>query len=232
MPIAEAVILILIAPAAALLTARTKTGYIGNNGDNGDNGEKKPKFGEFVKQEKLYIAVMSAVNIIVSVLLIISANTGKRLYPWSAAEFALLWDLFAGCAYIDLRVKKIPNDLLLYAFLVRTAGIAAELFLSERPADEIIFFSVIGGASGAIIILLCRFFSRGGVGMGDVKSYALAGYYFGFAGLINIMFYSLFSAAIVAIFILVTKRGKKGSTLAMGPFILLGITLYLTFSII
>ena len=75
-------------------------------------------------------------------------------------------------------------------------------------------------------MLACRLISRGGIGAGDVKLFALIGFYFGIIPTMNMMFYTTFLAAIAAAFLLISKKAKMKSTLALGPFAFIGLNIY------
>lgn len=195
--------------------------------------EKRPaekrKLTDLLKSEKKALAIFGAVYIAAAAANVLLVMNGK-FTPLKSIQYLLLWEAVCAISFIDFKVKKIPNRLLIIAFAVRLIGIPAELLLTELTIYETVYFSLIGAAAGGLIIQICMFFSKGGVGAGDVKLYALVGAYFGFAGLINVMFYSLFIAAIVGIVLLVTKKAQKKTQLAMAPFVFLGINIYLVLS--
>ena len=91
---------------------------------------------------------------------------------------------------------------------------------------DILLSSFSGMLLGGIILLIFRLISRGGLGAGDVKLFALIGFYFGIIPMMNILFYTTFFAAITASFLLITKKAKMKSTLALGPFAFIGLNIY------
>lgn len=183
---------------------------------------------EIPKKEKKFMIVAGILFLAVAAAGIWLWKAGKYedvLMP----QFLLLWQCIAAAAYIDFKVKKIPNRLLLIGFAGRLAGILLEWLVGGGNVYNTLLFSGVGMLAGGGIILICMFVAKGGIGAGDVKLYALIGAYLGLAGLINVMFYSLFSAALVGIVLLVSKLAKRKSTLPMAPFVFLGLNMYLAF---
>ena len=127
---------------------------------------------------------------------------------------------------IDYQVKKIPNKLLLVLLAVRIVFLVLTFF--ERPEDftAILVSSLIGMAVGAFIILVVLLLSKGQVGAGDLKLFAVIGFFYGLYGLIQIMMYSLFLSAIFAIVLLLSGKAKMKSTMPMAPFVFFGLTFY------
>ncbi len=145
-------------------------------------------------------------------------------------ENIVVWELFFLIAIIDFQKKKIPNFLIIALIVIRIIGIAIACILSPSETLNIILFSIIGFLVGGFIILACMLISRGGVGAGDMKLFAVSGLYFGLPGVMAIMMYSLLFAAITSIVLLITRRAKMKSTLAMAPFIFIGLSIYLIFT--
>ncbi len=156
-------------------------------------------------------------------------HEGKELTMVEMVQNVLLWEGLYLIAWIDFRMKKIPNLLLIILAGIRLVGLLLEIVIDGREWLFTLLAAVLGMLFGGIIILLCMFFSRGGIGAGDVKLYALIGLYFGIAGLINIMFYSIFTAAIAAAIMLLSRKAKMKSSLPMAPFVFIGLSIYYIF---
>lgn len=141
-------------------------------------------------------------------------------------QFVFFWECALMCAWIDFKVKKIPNSILLLMLFVRCCGFVVTLFFTPEDIIAVFINSMIGMLVGAAFVLICRLISRGGIGAGDVKLFALIGLYFGSIALINIMFYALFFAALASAILLISKRAGFKSTLALGPFVFIGLNIY------
>ncbi len=152
--------------------------------------------------------------------------TKKELPPVELVQNILLWDGMLLTASIDLRVKKIPNKLVLLLLLLRIVCMIISIVLAPDRAVVIIVGSLIGMAVGGGIILVMRLFSRSAAGAGDLKMFAVLGAYFGLQGLMQTMIYTLFASALVAIVLLLLRKAGMKSTMPMAPFMLWGLTVY------
>ncbi len=179
------------------------------------------------RRKKSFIIILSVY--IVMAVMMISVYQKKMITVPVMIQSILLWDGLFLISEIDLKLKKIPNKILLILFILRCLGIIIETIFEKDGILGKFVFSSVGMITGAIVLLICMFISRGGVGAGDVKLYAVIGFYFGLVGIIQIMMYSLFLAAIFSIFMLIGKKAKMKSTLPMAPFICAGLTVYYIF---
>lgn len=150
----------------------------------------------------------------------------KELTSVQLPQYVLFWECILLGAWIDFKTKKIPNPIFLILLAGRTLGIFAEMVCYSDKIFDILLSSFSGMLLGGIILLIFRLISRGGLGAGDVKLFALIGFYFGIIPMMNILFYTTFFAAITASFLLITKKAKMKSTLALGPFAFIGLNIY------
>lgn len=154
----------------------------------------------------------------------------KQLSLINFTQAIVLWDSLLAVAFIDYKVKKIPNFSLVFILIVRVLFIIVGAINAPNNLKYELFQSVLGMFVGGFIILACLLISRGGIGAGDFKLFAVLGLYYGLSGIIQIMMYSLFFAAIYSIVMLISKKAKLKTTMAMAPFILCGLTVYLLFA--
>lgn len=185
-------------------------------------------FADILKKQKIFLIVVCILYILVSVAGIILCKY-EKYEILKMPQFLLLWECIGICAFIDFNIKKIPNRVLLIGMAGRIAGMIAEVIYNGFSVSDVLLFSCMGAVAGGGMILLCMLFAKDGVGAGDLKIYTLVGFYLGLAGVINVMFYSLFSAALVGIVLLVSKKAKRKTQIPMAPFIFLGLNLYLLF---
>ncbi len=117
---------------------------------------------------------------------------------------------------IDFRHKILPDSLNLYLALI---------FLAWSALHESLLYWSVGGAIGLLFpwFVTWAFYKvRGviGLGGGDIKLFGALGLYLGPLGIINNIFFSCFSGAILGgIFLLVTKKGRD-TQIPFGPFII------------
>ena len=195
-----------------------------------ENDSEKVSMKSLVKQ--VYFrgtAIFSSIFIVFSALYLFLVRN-RDISLMIQVENILVWDLYFLIALIDFQKKKIPNFIIIILLIIRGVFLVIECILSPSNALNLILFSVIGFLVGGFIILACMLISRGGVGSGDMKLFAVSGLFFGLPGVMVIMMYSLFLAAITSVVLLLARKAKMKSTLAMAPFIFLGLSLYLIFS--
>ena len=187
--------------------------------------EKKISWSDSIRKHQFLSTAICAAYLVFAIAALVFYEM-KGISFIEMTQCLLLWDAMFLIATIDFQVKKIPNKLLLVLLVVRVIFLVLTFF--ERPEDfvPILTSSLIGMAIGAFIILIVLLLSKGQVGAGDLKLFAVIGFFFGLSGLIQIMMYSLFLSALVAIVLLLSKKAKMKSTLPMAPFVFLGLTFY------
>lgn len=127
---------------------------------------------------------------------------------------------------IDLKHRRIPNLYVGAAVIFRTVFIIVQ-GIAEYDLAGIFFRSVIGLAAGGIITGLAYVISRKGIGSGDVKMFAVIGYFAGEVAVIDILVYSTLFCCICGIVLLVTKKCGKKDSIPMAPFAYAGTMLYI-----
>ena len=187
--------------------------------------DKKISFPDSIKKHRVLSAVMCIMYLVFAVTALVFYKRLELSFI-EMTQAVLLWDAMFLISTIDYQVKKIPNKLLLVLLAVRIVFLVLTFF--ERPEDftAILVSSLIGMAVGAFIILVVLLLSKGQVGAGDLKLFAVIGFFYGLYGLIQIMIYSLFLSAIVAIVLLLSRKAKMKSPMPMAPFVFLGLTFY------
>lgn len=209
-------VLILTAPLLAAAAVWYQKAYIDS---------AKPKLGEALKAHKKLFVVQSLAYIAMAVFLLAMQDI-KQMHTDILIQNLLLWDGVVLLAVTDYKVKKIPNAVTLLLLLLRCFFMAWGIIVHHDSIKTTILYSLVGMLFGGGFILICMIISKGGIGAGDLKIFAVIGLYFGLPGLIQIMVYSLLLSALWAIGLLLTKKAKMKSTLPMAPFILTGLTVY------
>ncbi|WP_102345400.1 prepilin peptidase [Bacillus sp. Marseille-P3661] len=120
----------------------------------------------------------------------------------------------------DIHYMIIPDKVLLFF---------APLFLIARiiiPLDPW-YSPFVGSVLGFGLLLLIAVISRGGMGGGDIKLFAVLGLALGWQNiLLTLMFASLYGS-IVGVCLLLSGKVKRGEPVPFGPFIVMGaITAY------
>lgn len=187
--------------------------------------EKKVSFRDSIQKNLMLTIAMCVVYILFAVLSLIY-YVPKGFSMLDMVQNLLIWDAMFLISTIDFQVKKIPNKLLLVLLGIRVIGLVCTALMYPEDFLPILIHCLIGMALGGLIILIVLLISKGQVGAGDLKLYAIIGFFFGLTGLIQIMMYSLFLSALVAIVLLLSQKAKMKSTMAMAPFVLFGLTIF------
>ena len=150
----------------------------------------------------------------------------------TALIFVLLWNrygfsielplamLFA-CLFIIILVIDIEHHLILNR-VVYPSIVLAFLVLILTPNGGIIS-AVIGGVTGAGILLLLVLLSPGGMGMGDVKLAALIGLLVGFPQVFIALLICFVSGGAVAGGLLLTRLKGRKDPIPLAPFLTAGL---------
>lgn len=125
---------------------------------------------------------------------------------------------------IDAYEMRIPNRVLLLGLVMVVLIAAVELVTVPDSAGELLV-RLIAAAVVFVVCILFLLLSRGGLGMGDVKLFALIGLYFGLSGLLIALFCSILLVFVAALVLLFLKKKKKNDELSFGPYILAGALL-------
>lgn len=181
-----------------------------------------------VKSSKVFLPIAACVFLLYSVFLP-SVIEREPLTVLAVLQQLVLFEVVFVISPIDIAVKKIPNQLVLLAIYIKIAGIAAGLIIAPDEWVTVLVRPLIGFLVGGIITLTCLLLSRGRVGAGDMKLYAAVGLYFGMMGVIEIMIYSMFFAAVTGLVMIAFKKAQMKSAMPMAPFICLSIGIYLIF---
>ena len=147
--------------------------------------------------------------------------------------FAILSIFFIIIFFIDLKHFIIPNTL---TFPLMAIG----FIKSFDPNLNTSIFpnylnSLLGGIIGYLIIwtiiyLYKKFRNIEGMGLGDAKLLSAIGFWFGWISLPFIIFISSLLALLVVAPSLVNKSKKMSSEIAIGPYIIIGCILFISFS--
>jgi leader peptidase (prepilin peptidase) / N-methyltransferase len=129
-----------------------------------------------------------------------------------------LISLFSIITVSDIKYMIIPDKVLLFF---------AALFIVERLFVPLSpwWGSLTGAALGFTLLLFIAIVSRGGMGGGDIKLFALIGFVLGVKGLLLSFFLATLLGAVVGILGMLLGKFKKGEAIAFGPYICLGTIL-------
>ena len=126
-------------------------------------------------------------------------------------------------AILDLRMKRIPNSLVLAMFTVWVFIITPALFIDIGAAVTFLKDSALGFFIGGGLFLLVYIISRKGLGGGDVKFIAAAGMYLGFDGVVQTILFGTVLAALTGLSLVLLKKIGRKDSIPLAPFLFIGI---------
>lgn len=127
--------------------------------------------------------------------------------------------------WIDYKSRKIPNRFLLVMLVLRTVLLFAECLLYGELWMSIMISAFMGFVFAGGMFLLCYLISRGGIGAGDVKLFAVLGYYVGAGAVFSVTFLTVLTAAVFSVAALFAKKVSLKKEIPFAPFIFLGTVL-------
>jgi leader peptidase (prepilin peptidase) / N-methyltransferase len=143
--------------------------------------------------------------------------TAPLVIGWSGELVValILISMFMIIIVSDINYMLIPDKILIWF-----AGIflLERIFIPLNPWWD----SLIGAVAGFVLLLIIALVSKGGMGMGDVKLYALLGFVLGFKLVLLSFFLSTLFGAVIGGFALLFKLVKRRQPIPFGPFIAAG----------
>lgn len=127
--------------------------------------------------------------------------------------------------YIDYKEHIIPNPLVLTGIGVWLIASILEIFVGGTSVIDLLRFSGLGFAVCGGLLLVLAVVLRSGLGMGDVKMFAMLGLIYGLSNTYSLLICTLIPMAIVAIVLLARKKVTRKSTLPMAPFTVLAFVI-------
>jgi leader peptidase (prepilin peptidase) / N-methyltransferase len=144
------------------------------------------------------------------------------LVGWSK-ELVISWTLISLLVIIvvsDIHYMIIPDKVLLFF---------AVIFIIERifiPLD-LWWDSLVGAIIGLSLLLLIAFVSKGGMGGGDIKLFALLGFVLGGKMVLLAFFFSTLYGTIFGLMGMAIGKVRRGEPMPFGPYIAMGtLTVY------
>ena len=189
------------------------------------------------REEAYKVVARNVFPAVLSITAILVLITGECAYLASSGKNQTLllarWaTLIIGLLVVsttDYREKIIPNKVLIAMFCIRVCFLCAEIAMVPDYVKQAALYPLFGGLIGGWIILIARFFSKKGAGMGDVKLFGVIGFYVGSSEILPTLFWCFFASALVGITLLITKKAGTQDSLPMAPFALAGVLIKFAF---
>jgi Type II secretory pathway, prepilin signal peptidase PulO and related peptidases len=175
-------------------------------------------------------------RLIVLIILMLGTTfvAGLLVYSNSAnwLNYIKLMSLFAmvqAAAIIDLKLKIIPNRIILIGLSLRLIFYILEFTILRKEILKILLNDLIGFAIGFGILFAVALITSGGIGFGDAKLFAVIGLTSGAICTYATLLISMVVSTIVSVTLLLLKKKSRKDTISFGPSIAAGyfITLIL-----
>ncbi|MDF2558059.1 MAG: prepilin peptidase [Bacillales bacterium] len=127
---------------------------------------------------------------------------------------------------IDIKERIIPNFLILFLLASRLLFLCYANYQAKDFLKFLFYSPFVGFLIGGGVLFVSRILSRNGIGFGDVKMFAIIGFFVGENGIINVLFYTFFITAVVGVSFLLLKKMSLKDNLPLAPFAFLGLLLY------
>lgn len=148
---------------------------------------------------------------------------------FATAPLVVGWnsELLIALTFISLFIIILVSDTAYMVIPDKVLLVFAGIFLLERLFFPLLpwWDSLLGAGIGFGLLLIIALVSKGGMGGGDIKLFALIGFVVGVKTLLLAFFLSTFLGAIFGLVGMALKVVKKGKPIPFGPFIALGTLL-------
>lgn len=183
----------------------------------------KKKEVKLSKNKKIALMAGSAVILeaISAALALLLVRTGYMgFFEALRSELVMCALLFAGI--IDFKLMIIPNKLTLFLLVVCVFVYAVEFILVQSGIEIIALDALLGCAVCFVIFFIGKMISRKGMGMGDIKLASVMGLALGLNSALGCLLWAMIAASITGIILLLTKKRKVKSKMALAPFFFVG----------
>lgn len=145
--------------------------------------------------------------------------------------FSVLFLFLGILAWNDWRYRKIPNRILVFLLAARGVWIWKEWVLCPETGKGLLLFGGKGFLLGGGTFLMCRVFSGGGIGAGDVKLAAVLGWWLGSRRFLKAVFLAALPAlGYCVVLLFIYKKGRKHQ-IPLAPFLWFGTVMAMVWKI-
>ncbi len=147
------------------------------------------------------------------------------IYGYRAFTIILYIVLFSALlviGHIDKEQMIIPDAIIRTLFSIRIITLAIEMLLDKDNAFWILGSAVMGLIYGTVIFLIVRIFAREGIGLGDVKLFAVIGFFVGNKTILWLMLSSFLIAMVSGLIKVAKKELSMKDAVSFGPYITAG----------
>ncbi|ONK22295.1 prepilin peptidase [Bacillus sp. VT-16-64] len=146
------------------------------------------------------------------------------LFVYAYSRFGWTFEFLFACTLISLLVIIFMTDINYMLIPDKILLAFTAIFFIERLIEPLSpwWTSITGAATGFALLLLIAIVSKGGMGGGDIKLFAVIGFALGTKIVLLSFFLASLAGAVFGAFGLLTGTFKRGDHIPFGPFISIG----------
>ena len=134
--------------------------------------------------------------------------------------YIIFMTLIGRAALVDYKKLQIPNGIVLMLFFIGVLGMFFKI-------NANIIETLVGATAVTIMLFSVSYFSKGALGMGDVKLMSAIGLLMGFWNTMTILLMASLFCGLGSIVLLALGRVTKRSKIPFAPFIFISTTLFI-----
>lgn len=124
--------------------------------------------------------------------------------------------------HIDREEMIIPDVIIFMLFAFRISCVSIDMIINKENAFLIFVSAFMGLFYGMIIFLIVRIFVKDGIGMGDIKLFAVIGFFVGNKTILWLMLMSFLIAMVSGLVKVAKKELSIKDAVSFGPYISTG----------
>ncbi len=173
------------------------------------------------KQAVIFIAASAVCLLAIAFLMAIFAPPKDwTVFSIVRTISVICWMYFA--AVIDFKLFVIPNEIIIGMLIELVLIFIPEALTDFSGFKYTITLAILGGVIMGVLFLLGRVFSKGSMGMGDVKAVMMCGFFLGMDSAAGMVFWALAISVVTGLVLIIAKKAKLKSKIPMAPFFFLG----------
>lgn len=168
---------------------------------------------------KKFFSIMTAFNIVAAILLVYFYVDNTLLFI--IERFFVLSVLWVS-AYYDLKYYIIPNQIIIIGLASRIVLWGFEFIFEREGLGLLVLEQLITAAALVVVGIVFSIIIKNGIGMGDIKLFAVLALFFGTRGSLTAIFVALIFSFFVSLFFIIFKKASKKDPIPFGPCALAG----------